>query len=410
MRGLEKMVRQENKQVKHRIIQYFRTLSAAFLRFARKVVDRPATANYIYFLSDHVEPEQIDDLRCRLEFYVPGSTLVPCTHIPWAVYLSSRPVLLSNPSRNLRRLYRYRGKMLDVNGRTKPNAANHFCKLAEHCAPMEVDIHAVRKRFGAYVASLRARQLERAFVFGTGPSLERAIEMDWSSGYRIVCNTIVRDPELWQHIQPHFIVAGDALYHFSNAEFAHAFRSDLARRLSETQTYFVYPILFHQIVARELKDFSDRLVPIPAGLHNQIHVDLTQDFSLPRMGNVLPQLLLPLACTLSKNVFLWGFDGRAPQDQLFWANSAKHSYPELLPGLQAAFPAFFDHHVPQGNPTKYVEQVHGDVLENSLQAAESTGWSFHMLHNSWTPTLHRRYSPSEVAPTLRGGVRWKSNI
>ncbi|WP_458868572.1 hypothetical protein, partial [Enterococcus faecium] len=81
------------------------------------------------------------------------------------------------------------------------------------------------------------------------------------------------------------------------------------------------------------------------------------------LGNVLNKLLLPLGCNLSKHVGLWGFDGRAPKDQLFWSNSQKQSYTELMPTLQAAHPAFFDHFVPRENPEKYVQSVHGDVLE-----------------------------------------------
>ena len=48
---------------------------------------------------------------------------------------------------------------------------------------------------------------------------------------------------------------------------------------------------------------------------------------------------------------------------MFWANSAGHSYTELLPTLQEPrIPAFFDHHVPKDDPEKYLRSVHGDVL------------------------------------------------
>jgi len=106
---------------------------------------------------------------------------------------------------------------------------------------------------------------------------------------------------------------------------------------------------------------------------------------------VLNLLLLPLGCTLSKNVFLWGFDGRAPNDQLFWANSAKHSYPELMDTLRAAHPSFFEHFVPADKPTQYVRKVHGDQLDECLSQSERDGWSFVMMHKSWTPTLQKRY-------------------
>ena len=162
------------------------------------------------------------------------------------------------------------------------------------------------------VEDLKRKQLNKSYIFGTGPPLEKARRQDWSDGYRIVCNTIVRDPDIWNYINPHFIVAGDAIYHFGHTSFAKAFRKDLSKRLASTDTLFIYPDLFHQFISREFEHLSDKLVPGPMGNHQKINVDLTKEFFLPGLGNVLGLLLLPLGCTLSKRVCLFGFDGRAP--------------------------------------------------------------------------------------------------
>jgi heat shock protein HspQ len=346
-------------------------------------------------LSGDLNSENVNEIRGEVEFYAPGYNLIACHRLPLLAALSSHPVLfLSRFMKVNKRLKWYRGGVFDIDPKKNPQASANLVKLSVYCASEKVDLAGSRARFISYVDSLRKQQLDKAYVFGTGPSLERAEQVNWSDGYRIVCNTIVRDPVLWHHINPHFIVAGDALYHFSYTKFARCFREDLAKRLAETNTFFVYPVLFHQIVARELGQYADRLFPIPKSYHTDIHVDLTKEFCLPGLGNVLPSLLLPLACTLSKNVFLWGFDGRAPKDQLFWSNSSKHSYPELLPELVEAFPAFFKHLVPDDDPLKYVKSVHGDNLEMSLQDAENAGWGFHMMHESWTPTFQKRYIPS----------------
>lgn len=232
--------------------------------------------------------------------------------------------------------------------------------------------------------------MERAYIFGTGPSLARALERDWTDGYRIVCNTIVRDAELWHHIDPHAIVAGDGLYHFGLTPFALAFRRDLAARLRESPaTVFIYPAMFDVLVRREFDEFQDRLVPIAGGKSTSLHETVLRDFELPELGNVLNLLLLPIACSLSKRVGLWGFDGRAPTVQLFWANSDKHSYPELMNTLRDASPAFFSELVPKDDPEKYLRSVHGDVLTHCLAAAEKDGFTFEMLHKTWTPALAR---------------------
>jgi hypothetical protein len=242
---------------------------------------------------------------------------------------------------------------------------------------------------------MRQENLRVSYVFGTGASLERAGARNWSDGYRIVCNTIVRDAALWHHIKPHIIVAGDAIYHFGHTAFAHAFRRDLEARMYESDTLFVYPAIFDPVVRAQLApEIHARCIPMPLGGGKRVHSDLTETFELPAFGNVLLLLLLPLACTLSRTVCLWGFDGRAPTDKYFWTNSSQHTYGEHFNTLLEAHPAFFDHYVPKSDPNKYVRTVHGDVLETGLQAAEAEGWEFRMLHESWTGALAKRLKPA----------------
>lgn len=235
------------------------------------------------------------------------------------------------------------------------------------------------------------KQFDKAYIFGTGPSLAKASERTWDDGIRIVSNTIVKDKELWHHINPHFIVAGDAIYHYGISEFAKAFRKDLADRLSETDTYFVFQEHFLPFVKKMLPSFHNRLIPIPIAKGHFFSDTIETKFELPCVGNVLNGLLLPLSSYLSDNIGLWGFDGRAPTDKLFWKNSDKHFYSDLVPQLQSLHPAFYETLVPKDNPEKYVQSVHGDVLNDMLTEAEAKGKVFLMLHKTHTATLKARY-------------------
>jgi hypothetical protein len=282
------------------------------------------------------------------------------------------------------------GHHLDSN--ENPNDGFEWINFAAACHGHRSNIEASRRRFQSLLSDLRARDAKRAYVFGTGPSLAAAIDREWSDGYRIVCNTIVRDPVLWAHLEPDVFVAGDTIYHFGFTEFARAFREDLKKRLRERPVCFVYPAMFDVIVQREFAEFRDFLIPVPMKPGKQLFLgDMDEDFSLPAVGNVLNLLLLPLATTLSKEVGLWGFDGRAPNDQGFWANSGRHSYPELMHTLHEAHPAFFREHIPTGRESKYVATFHGDLLDSNLALLEKEGWTFRMLHRSHTPTLAKRY-------------------
>jgi hypothetical protein len=244
-------------------------------------------------------------------------------------------------------------------------------------------------RFLSFFDALEKK--DKAYILGTGPSLANAINLGWNDGYKIVCNTIVKDKKLWKHIDPEFIVAGDAIYHFGDNGYAKSFISDLKERLSESKTFFIYPSLFHGFLVRELFHFKERLVPIPIN-YNELNVNgLFKDFYLPfNTGNVLNSLLLPMATTISKKVYLYGFDGRAPSDKLFWSNSKNHSYSDKLHEIIEKHPEFFKFHVPQGNEKSYVENVHGKKLDDILLFYEKNGYDFVMMHQTWTDTLAKR--------------------
>jgi hypothetical protein len=65
-----------------------------------------------------------------------------------------------------------------------------------------------------------------------------------------------------------------------------------------------------------------------------------------------------------------------------------------MPQLRVDHPAFFSHFVPPNEESKYVTSVHGDALDSRMSRAEAAGWTFEMLHPSWTPTLSKRYRGS----------------
>lgn len=351
----------------------------------------------ILLFSENITQEEMREVATRMRYYLPGfpeQKIRVVTHWPWRALLSFDPLLLFGKSpRYATSLKKILHNIFSIDYRSYPQDGWEWVRLTNLWHRHRPHVHRARVVFAQRVEALKDQKLDKSYIFGTGPSLEKAIDRDWSDGYRIVSNTIVRDPVLWKHLNPHFIVAADAIYHFGHTSFAKAFRRDLMARLSETQTLFVYPDFFDAIVQRHFSPFQDRLIPIPMGLHQNIHIDLCKQFQLPNLGNVLVLMLLPLGCTLSKTVCLWGFDGRAPSDQLFWSNSNKHTYQELIPEIQRAHPCFFQYYVPKQDPNKYVRKVHGDILDERLSAAELSGYQFRLMHRSWTPTLQKRFVP-----------------
>lgn len=248
-------------------------------------------------------------------------------------------------------------------------------------------------KFKSLLSNIKDNNKNKCYLFATGKSLSNAINHRYDDGNIIVCNTIVKDEVLWKHLKPDIIVAGDALYHFSDSKFAIAFRKDLKKRLSDSNnTFFIFPVIFEQFIYREFSEFKERLIGIPIGKSRNITDNLLERFELPSFGNVLNLLMLPIACTISKNIFFWGFDGRAPLDKDFWENSNSHFYQEHIDELKLDHQAFFNYHIPKGNENKYVNDVHGDILENELSKAEKENFKFVMMHFSHTNAFQKRYN------------------
>jgi hypothetical protein len=373
---------------------------AGRLKYAVDLLRAPIRRSDVLLLTGNAPQAKAREVEARLRFLFTHLEIAPslraARRAPPMTYIRSSGVAAADAgaiSSFARRGFRW---VVDLDYETNPDDAWALMDLGAalvHRRDRKTGA-AARRTFVDHVQRIQADGPRPVYLFGTGPSLEEASQRSFSDGTVIVCNTIVRDKELWHHLAPAFLAAADAIYHFGHTPHAYAFRADALRRLKESNgsTLFVYPALFDFIVRHEFKDVQSLLVPIPFGLHTDITVDLTKRFSVPPFGNVLGDLLLPLACTLGRDVRLWGFDGRAPTDRGFWANSPRHSYPELMQTIRDSHPAFFADRIPKGNEVRYVQQVHGDQLEERLTEAEGRGFQFRMLHPSWTPTFQKRYS------------------
>lgn len=376
-------------------IRVVKQFARSVFGLAQAALGHGSRSSGLRVIAPEISSAERAEITRRARFFFPSEQAASLTfhaELKPVTYLDASPILTfgvrGDAFKTLARLHQ---GVFDIDWRSNPTDGWSWIYAASWSAKHVVGIEESKVRFANLRSQLERSGLKRCYIFGTGPSLGKAIDKSWSDGIRIVCNTIVRDVELWRHVSPHLIVAGDGIYHFGFTEFAIAFRRDLRARLEQSPAvFFVYPAQFDQIVRRELAGLESQLIPIQIGEKTDIHTSVSERFELPALGNALNLLLLPLACSLSKRIGLWGFDGRAPADQLFWSNSPQQSYTELLGTLQAAHPAFFDHHVPRDDPEKYLRSVHGDVLEHAMSNAEQAGWKFEMLHPTWTPTLARR--------------------
>jgi hypothetical protein len=247
------------------------------------------------------------------------------------------------------------------------------------------------------VAALELSELGKAYVFGTGPSLSRAMEFDYSGGVRIVCNSIVRNLELLSHIRPHFITATDFVFHFGPSRYAAEFRRDLVSALEATGAYFLVteqpaPLLFHHC-----PEIRERTIAIPlARRHDlravlrRVNVQLLDNFQVRSLNSVLTLLMLPVASTLADEVYVLGCDGRRLDDKGFWSHHGPAQYTGLMKTVSDCHPGFFAIDYP-GYYEEYCRQV-----EAVCAAGEALGKSYASLAPSYVPALANRSNSTQM--------------
>jgi hypothetical protein len=260
-----------------------------------------------------------------------------------------------------------------------------FCASLQTAAEREREAEDAQARFCSYLETLPA--FDRCYVFGTGPSLDRAWERAFTDGYRVVCNTIVRNRGLLDHIAPHFIVAADAIHHFDNNTHAAAFRADLVAALRDRDLRALVPDLFYPLLKAYHPEVVSKIIPVRTDLAG-IHLDMKDCLAYTNLPNVLNGLLLPLGSSLADEVLLLGFDGRAPGDKAFWANSTANSYPEFKPAVRAAHPQFF-----AGTDYATYAAEQSDSAELILSKGESLGKHYYCLNPTHIPALRKRMAP-----------------
>ena len=239
-----------------------------------------------------------------------------------------------------------------------------------------------QNKFLKYIESLKV--YDKSYIFGTGPSLEDAYDIDFADGYRIVCNTIVKNELLINHINPHFIVAADAIHHFGNTNHAYRFRKDLENVILKKDIRLLIPDLFSPLLEYYHPVIYKKTISVRTDLQG-VFLDLKKKLAYTNQPNILNSMLLPLGTSLSNNIYLLGFDGRAPDAELFWKNSAENSYIELKSSLVEAHPGFFE-----GIDYEEYADMQSISAEKIMTFGESIGNKYYCLNQTHIPALHKR--------------------
>jgi hypothetical protein len=268
-------------------------------------------------------------------------------------------------------------------------------------------IHKSQQTFMKMKNEIRAKNIDNAYVFGSGPSATKAFELDIKDSFTIVSNGIVLNRELMNYIQPQIITGIDPLYHSGPSLYAGNFRKALAEAIEKFNSYFVTRIEFYRWFADYFpKHISNNIIGIPVIPKDGIppltgKIEIDGGFNLFNgNGNVLTTSLLPLALSMVNDVNILGCDGRPPADirenekiKYFWKHEEKSTIENWEEITYKAAPYYFE----SRNFEDYTEK-HNSYLAKIIKSANALGKIIRCPVPSYLPVLSDLYS-NEISST-----------
>lgn len=243
------------------------------------------------------------------------------------------------------------------------------------------------KNFWAMKDALSGRRV--SYVFTTGPSIASAKNFTYpQSAIKIICNSMVKDESLLEHIKPDVLTFADPVFHFSANRYSVEFRRLMLRCVEKFSCYCVVPAAYASLLLAHHPSLENRII----GVHSDPEAT---DWLVPECNaltvkpteNILTMLMLPIAARLSDEINILGADGRKPDEKYFWKHNASTQMTDLMSDVERMHPSFF-------RDRSYVDYYdkHCAIMSNWCERLEKDGKKITSLTTSYIPALATRFS------------------
>ena len=247
-----------------------------------------------------------------------------------------------------------------------------------------------KTKFQKFLESLPNRK--RAYVFGTGPSLSSfAARHDFSDGHCFVSNSMVKNHDLLERLKPAAIIAADPIFHAGCSRYAAAFRRELIYAMREHGSYFITSLRDYNVFVSFLPDdLRERVIGVPFNSKAPFNADLSKEFYVQPLANILTLLLIPLAGAAAEEICIVGCDGRPrSENQYFWGHDKAVQFNDEMENIKLVHPAFF------GVDYNDYYDEHCKNVEIAVSALEKSERTVSVLTPSYIPSLTARAPGSD---------------
>jgi DNA-binding ferritin-like protein (Dps family) len=241
----------------------------------------------------------------------------------------------------------------------------------------------------------QAADYQEAYVFATGPSLDSVFEHDIpNDALRIICNSIVRNGDLLDHLDPDVLTFADPVFHFGPSTYAAKFRNDAIETLRTYDCWCIVNTPGDALLRARFPDVADHIIGIPErGSLSRFHTPTSSELFVRTTGNIMTLFMLPLAAALADRIRIVGADGREENESYFWKHSSIAQYEGLMNSAVEEHPSFFRDRMYEDYYDRHI-----NLLREQIETHEAQGKVYHSITPSHIPVLKQRQAPADVKP------------
>lgn len=227
-----------------------------------------------------------------------------------------------------------------------------------------------------------------AYVFGSGPSLQGALDRQLEPGVKIICNAIVQSEKALERLNPDVLVAVDAFF-FSHMGFGQRYREAIKQFLSHSSRYCIVPEMYAALLLAHYPELRHQVIGIPI-TSTIYHFPVLDSFWAKSLSNVVTTLAIPIASSLANTILIAGCDGSSNSKKK-WDYSKEARWDETL---NAAHKAHTSYKLMIKSRESYNEQ-HNRNMEELIALGEKCGRTYYSLTSSFIPALAKRFKRLE---------------
>ena len=230
------------------------------------------------------------------------------------------------------------------------------------------------------------RKKKKSYCFLTGPSFENYENFSFEkNSIKIICNSIVKNNDFLNYINgPDIIMFADCVFHFGPSKYASLFREKVIETVKKYESFVIVPKETVPLLITRYPILKDFIIGL--GKNPKYNFPEPNDLSVFGTKSIATYFMLPVASTLSEEIYFLGADGRQANEKYFWKHNSKVQFTDLMETVFETHPSFFrDRHYGKD----YKEYCYH--FEKLIQFGEKKGKKYYSLTRSYIPALQKRF-------------------